>query len=159
MERLLRVLIFDKSKENLLVLLDEFSRGGFLPSFERVESIESLQKALTCQTWDILILDCDEGQSVLDIIKTGKEEIPMILLAGIENEEKAIKIMKAGASDYILKNNMKRLCPVVGRILRDTDRNISEQNKTLEMLMATQQQLQHVLQSSSSIVFSLKTGK
>src|SRR5262249_54925857 len=42
-----------------------------------------------------------------------------ILISGTVGEEVAVECMKAGASDYLLKNNLKRLVPAVTRELRE----------------------------------------
>jgi len=39
--------------------------------------------------------------------------IPFILVTGSVNEEVAVECMKAGADDYILKNNLFRLGPAI----------------------------------------------
>jgi DNA-binding NtrC family response regulator len=43
--------------------------------------------------------------------------VPFILITGTLNEETAVEVMKAGADDYILKDSLKRLSPVIDSAL------------------------------------------
>ena len=45
------------------------------------------------------------------------------MVSGSVGEEKAVETMKAGASDYILKDNLARLVPVLQRELREAEAN------------------------------------
>jgi diguanylate cyclase (GGDEF)-like protein len=46
-------------------------------------------------------------------------DLPFIIVSGTIGEDRAVQAMKAGAHDYILKNNMRRLLPAVDRELRE----------------------------------------
>jgi diguanylate cyclase (GGDEF)-like protein len=55
----------------------------------------------------------------LSIIQTAQLDIPFIIVSGSIGEEIAVTVMKAGAHDYILKNNLTRLVATIERELRD----------------------------------------
>jgi two-component system, OmpR family, phosphate regulon sensor histidine kinase PhoR len=44
--------------------------------------------------------------------------VPFIVVSGKIGEDAAVEIMKAGANDYLTKENMSRLCPAIERELR-----------------------------------------
>ena len=46
---------------------------------------------------------------------------PFIFVSGTIGEERAIDALRAGACDYVLKNNLLRLAPAVKRALADTE--------------------------------------
>jgi len=48
--------------------------------------------------------------------KTGLD-IPFIVVSGTIGEETAVELMKAGAHDYLMKDNLARLAPAVKREL------------------------------------------
>src|SRR5690606_7554385 len=48
----------------------------------------------------------------LDVLKTKwRLEIPLIVVSGAVGDEKAAEVIKAGASDFVMKNNLQRLAP------------------------------------------------
>lgn len=66
---------------------------------------------------DIVISDYSmprfDGMSALKITREKDPYMPFLLLTGSNNEETAVNCMKAGADDYILKDNMHRLVPAI----------------------------------------------
>ncbi len=121
MKRSLRLLIVDDSENDALLLVRELERQGYQPDYERVCTINDLQASLRNQTWDLIITDhyMPELKSG-DVISTVKEldyEIPVIILSGLIPEQAAVAAMKAGAQDYIMKDNMARLIPAIEREL------------------------------------------
>jgi signal transduction histidine kinase len=58
-------------------------------------------------------------------------EAPFIFVSGTIGEETAIAALKAGAQDYVIKGNLKRLVPAIRRELRDVQER--EERKRLEI--------------------------
>jgi DNA-binding NtrC family response regulator len=54
----------------------------------------------------------------LALLQQSKLDIPFIIVSGTIGEERAVEIMKAGATDYVLKEHLHRVGPVVQRALR-----------------------------------------
>ena len=54
-----------------------------------------------------------DGLRALKITKEKDIYLPFLLLTGSNNEETAVNCMKAGADDYILKDNLHRLVPAI----------------------------------------------
>jgi signal transduction histidine kinase len=53
------------------------------------------------------------------VARTQLPDIPYIFVSGSIGEERAVDILRAGATDYILKHNLVRLGPAIERALRD----------------------------------------
>lgn len=119
----LRVLIAEDSEEDALLLVRELQRGGYAPTFERVETPEAMKASLEKQPWDLVIADYAmphlSGLAALKLLKENGLDLPLIIVSGTTGEEAAVEAMKAGAHDYIMKNNLARLVPVVERELRE----------------------------------------
>ncbi|WP_292468561.1 response regulator [Methanolobus sp.] len=79
----------------------------------RVETIEEFSKQLEEFSPDIVISDYSlpvfDGMQALKILLDFDDSIPFIILTGSLNEETAVTCMKAGATDYVLKDRIKRL--------------------------------------------------
>ncbi len=125
MSKPLRLLIVEDSEDDTLLLLRELLRGGYEPVFERVETPESMKSALEKQKWDLIISDYVlprfSGLAALTVLKESGLDLPFIIVSGNIGEDIAVGTMKAGAHDYILKGNLKRLIPAVERELREAE--------------------------------------
>ena len=109
----LRMLIVEDSENDLLLLLRELRRGGYVLDYVRVETAGEMQAALDRQTWDIVIADYTlprfSAPAALQLLQQQQQDLPFIIVSGTIGEETAVAAMKAGAHDYLLKDNLARL--------------------------------------------------
>ena len=119
----LRVLIVEDSEDDALLLVRELQRGGYDVTFERVETAKAMAAALGRQEWDIVLADYTmphfSGTAALELLRESGLDIPFIFVSGTIGEEIAVKAMKNGANDYLIKGNLKRLIPAIERELRE----------------------------------------
>ena len=67
------------------------------------------------------------GEAALEIVRTWDADLPIIIVSGAIGEETAVDLMRGGASDFVLKQNLARLPLAVGRELRQAEsRRLSE---------------------------------
>ena len=59
--------------------------------------------------------------AALELLRKLDPDVPFIVVSGKVGEEAAVEIMKAGADDYLTKENMSRLCPAIERELREVE--------------------------------------
>jgi len=122
--RPLRTLLVEDSEDDARLVLHALRRGGFHPTSRRVQTAVDLQAALDRETWDVVISDFRmpsfTGLDALRIFRSTGLDIPFILISGTIGEALAVDAMKAGASDYIMKQSLARLAPALERELRDT---------------------------------------
>jgi len=123
MGRPIKVLIVEDSEDDALLLISELKKGGYDPDFERVETREAMEKALSGKEWDIVISDYKmphfEAPEALELLQSKGLDIPFIVVSGTVGEDIAVEMMKEGAHDYIMKGNLVRLCADVERETRD----------------------------------------
>ena len=147
------VLIVEDSEDDADLLLRELRRGGYEPTWERVDTPEAMAVAMSKRPWDIIISDYSmprfSAPDALALALQRKVDVPFIIVSGTVGEEVAVEAMRAGAHDYILKGRLTRLLPAVARELRDSEvrrAHVQSQVKlreTREQLdRATQQLLQ-----------------
>src|SRR5258708_21351031 len=115
----LRVLLVEDSDDDAALVIRELIRGGHDPVCQRVRTQEAFRAALDAQPWDVIISDHTlpgySGLTALaDLRATGKD-IPVILVSGTIGETLAVAALKAGAQDYVLKNDLTRLPAAVPR--------------------------------------------
>ena len=139
----LRVLIIEDSENDAELLLRELRHGGYAPEFERVETPEGLNNALSQQSWDIIISDYAmprfNGLQALKLMQRKEIDIPFIIISGSIGEDVAVAAMKAGAHDYLMKGNLARLLPAIERELREVRvrQGQRQANETIQRLAYT----------------------
>jgi signal transduction histidine kinase/DNA-binding response OmpR family regulator len=62
-----------------------------------------------------------DGVTALRLARLRRPEIPFLFVSGALGEELAIETVKAGATDYVLKDRLDRLMPAVRRALREAE--------------------------------------
>src|SRR5438105_2119169 len=156
MSRPLRILIVEDSEDDTQLLLHELRRGGYDPMHERVESAAAMDRALARQQWDMVIADYSipnfNSTVALALLKERGHDLPFIIVSGTITEETAVATMKAGAHDYLLKGNLKRLLPAIDRELREAASR-RERRKAEEALRESEKRLQKILDNSPAIIF------
>jgi two-component system cell cycle sensor histidine kinase/response regulator CckA len=93
------------------------------PEWKRVETAEGFKAALV-KDLDLIFSDFSMPQFSVErglaILKKSNFNIPFIIVSGTIGEEFAVESLKAGATDYLLKDRLERLAPVVRRALRES---------------------------------------
>ena len=119
----LRVLFVEDSEDDMLLLVRQLRQGGYAPAFERVETADGLRSALHRGGWEVIISDYTmprfSGLEALAITLHLASDVPFLMVSGTVGEEVAVESIKAGAADYLMKQNLIRFVPAVARALRD----------------------------------------
>ncbi|HZR45228.1 MAG TPA: diguanylate cyclase, partial [Candidatus Manganitrophaceae bacterium] len=125
MEKPLRILIVEDSEDDFLLLLRRVEHAGYDPVAERVETAADMAAALGRQDWDLVVSDFAMPQfnatEALRLLQSTGQDLPFIIVSGSIGEDTAVAAMKAGAHDYIMKNNLSRLIPAIERELREAE--------------------------------------
>lgn len=149
----LRALIVEDSQSDAELILLALREGGFDPAFERVETAEQMAAALRRQKWDIILADYTlpkfSAPEALAVLKKTGCDIPLLIISGNIGEETAVAAMKAGANDYLMKDNLTRLPAAVQRELREAE-NRAERN-SLEKQLLQAQKMESLGQLASGI--------
>jgi two-component system, OmpR family, phosphate regulon sensor histidine kinase PhoR len=81
--------------------------------------------ALQQETWDLVLAEWNLPQFsalfALEMLKSQRLDLPFIIVSGTIGEEAAALALKAGAHDFICKQNINRLVLIVERELQEAD--------------------------------------
>jgi signal transduction histidine kinase len=142
----IRVLFIEDSPDDYELVVRELKKGSMEIYSQRVDSAEAMTEALT-QPWDVVISDYSlpgfSGLQALQIFKTTGLDIPFIIISGTVGEEVAVDTIRQGVSDYIMKNQLKRLLPSVQRELQAAAERLKNR-EVQKTLRETESQLHHV---------------
>ncbi len=119
----LSVLLIEDSEGDAYLVIWELCKGGLNPIWQRVDTAQSFKKCLEQQSWDIIIADYHlpnfDAPEALRIVRDSHQDIPFIVVSGIMGEQVAVDMMKSGAHDYLMKDNLIRLPETVKREVRE----------------------------------------
>ncbi len=117
----LHILIVEDSEDDAQLLLAELRRGGYSPVSMRVDTADAMRAALERKDWDLVVADYSmphfSALAALELMRQTGLDLPFIIVSGTIGEETAVEAMRAGAHDYLMKGNLKRLVPAVQREL------------------------------------------
>ena len=122
--RPLRILLVEDNADDAFLLERHLRRNGFTPEMTRVETEGEMLRALNQQpSPDVVLADYNlpnfSGPAALSMLKSSGLDMPFIMMSGVVSEETAVESMRAGAQDYVSKQNLTRLTPALERELRE----------------------------------------
>src|SRR5437867_12688282 len=121
----LRILLVEDSPNDAELVLRELTRGGLDFQSRRVQTEAAFRRELDEFQPHLVISDFSmpqfSGPKALAIARESRADIPFIFISGTIGENVAVDMMKAGADDYVMKNNLARLLPALERELREAE--------------------------------------
>ncbi len=138
MEAKTSILILEDNPSDAELMRHELARRGCDFSVELARDRRGFEDALDRCAPDLVLADYNvpgfDGLSALALARSRFAEIPVIIVSGAIGEETAIETLKAGATDYVLKDRIKRIVPAVDRALREA-KVASERKKAGEAML------------------------
>ncbi|MDQ2639767.1 MAG: EAL domain-containing protein [Pseudomonadota bacterium] len=143
----IRILFVEDQKADAERAIHQLKRAGMACEWRRVETEQSLLDSLDEFSPDLILSDFSlpqfDGLSALRISLEKAPLVPFVFLSGTIGEERAIQALRAGAVDYVLKENMARLAPAIRRAIDEAaahaeqlrqQEQIARLNRVLRML-------------------------
>jgi diguanylate cyclase (GGDEF)-like protein len=137
MNNQIRVLIAEDNIDDAELLVLELESANYHVIHHVVDSVATMSNALKNQAWDMILTDYSmphfSAIAALNLVQELKLDTPFIVVSGSIGEETAVELMRRGAHDYLLKQNLKRLIPAVKRELREAKMR-SERQQALKQI-------------------------
>ena len=144
MDTPVRVLILEDNASDAELMKRELRKAGLDCAAECVQDKEAFLGALDRFVPDVILADYAlpgfDGLGALALARRRSPEIPVIIVSGRIGEEAAIDTLKAGATDYVLKQRLSRLGPVVQRALQEA-KHRAEKRRAEQALREQQEAL------------------
>lgn len=88
-----------------------------------IDNREAFANCLDQEHYDLIFADYTlprfDAVEALEMVRERELTTPFILVSGTISEESAVKSLRAGATDYVLKDHLNRLSPAVQRALEE----------------------------------------
>jgi signal transduction histidine kinase len=117
----IRILVVEDSPDDFELLCAHLRGAPFTFIAERVEDEAAMRAALAARPPALVISDhhLPRFSSILALrtLRDVHADIPFIIVSGMIGEDTAVEALHAGADDYVMKSNLRRLIPAIERSL------------------------------------------
>ena len=124
----IRVLVVEDVEMDAELALRELKRAGLRCVARRVDTEDAFRRELGEFRPHVIISDFSmprfDGMEAFAIAHEVDPDVPFIFVSGTIGEEYAVRALKNGATDYVLKTNLIRLPPAVERAVRDAEARV-----------------------------------
>ena len=140
--RRLRLLHLEDSELDHELTMAQLQRAGWSFEVRRVDSAAAFRAALL-EPWDAVLSDYNlpgySGTQALEYLRSRGLDLPFVLISGEIGEDVAVKAMRKGASDYLLKSNLARLAPALEHAIEASEIRRARQAADAEVARSRQQ--------------------
>ena len=140
METVIKVLMLEDDANDAALIQKTLERAHLPVQTQLVSTRETFVRALEDFRPDIILSDHQLPQfsspEALELAHAKYPFVPFILVTGTVSEEFAAAIIRSGADDYLLKNNLKRLPTAVHQAIekKKTEKSLIESNERYELV-------------------------
>lgn len=122
---MIKLLYIEDDPADFLLVTRHLQRQGMQAEVTRIDDQTGLSAALAEPHWDAVLTDYKvpgmDFRETLTLLQERVPDTPLILISGSVGEETAVELLKQGIWDFILKDNLVRLCPSLERCFRDRE--------------------------------------
>ncbi len=161
---LLSVLLLEDDPLDAELIQERLEREGLPVEFTRVDSDGAFTEALADRRHQLILSDYNipgfHGLLALQLARRTRPQLPFIFVSGALGEERAIELLKQGATDYVLKDRLERLVPSVQRALREA-RESAERQQAEQRLRESEERYRLAVKATRDALWDwdLKTGQ
>jgi PAS domain S-box-containing protein len=133
----LTILSLEDSYRDFEIIRESLINAEYNLKIDLVDNEKDFEKALNTQKYDLVLSDFNlPGYDAFEALKKSLKicpNIPFIVVSGSVGEETVIELIKKGAHDYVLKDNLERLKFAVKRALSDAKKMEAHRHAEAEL--------------------------
>ncbi|MCK2127467.1 EAL domain-containing protein [Thauera aromatica] len=153
----LDLLLVEDNASDAGLIVRHLRKAGFEFDYLQIDTEPELRTALEQRRWSAVLCDyslCGFDAGVaLDAVRQTGLDLPFIVVSGEISDEKASRLMRAGAHDYVMKDNLARLAPALARELDEV-----HQRRARRAAERSAEEHARRLQRSQQVIDSLREG-
>jgi len=158
-EKNIRILLIEGSQKDAAHLLNEIERRGYKPKYEILNKYDDISKSITRSKWDVILADYKFSGidlfNMLGMLKRSNLDTPPIIVSNVSGEEVVVSLIKAGADNCVMKNNLSRIMPVIEDEIKNTKSRLKHK-KALEKIKQSEKYFRALIENASDIIYRYK---
>lgn len=170
MQKELTILCVEDVPADVVRLNHALREGGMSFRSKRVETQEAFLHELEHNPPDVILSDHGlpsfDGFMALTIAREKCPDVPFIFVTGKIGEQIAVETLKNGATDYVLKSNLRKLTPTIERALQEAGERAARKQREQQLRESEERYRQLVefcpgailVQCEGKIVFANQTA-
>ncbi len=143
-----RIVLLEDSDLDALLIEEQLHRAEVQFVLKRVQTQSEFEAAMREFRPEIVFADymlpTFDGVAALKLMQRRFPQIPVIIISGAVGEETAVELLKAGATDFVLKSRLFRLESAVRRALREVAERAALASAQAELFSCNMQLEQRV---------------
>jgi len=155
MDKPVNILIFEDNPSDAELMKRKMKKAGFDFTAKTAQDKNAFLGLIETYVPDIILADYSvpgfDGLAAMEEARKRFEDIPVIIVSGAIGEEFAIECLKAGATDYVLKDKLARLGPVIERALKEAEQ-LKEKRQAEQALRKSEREKSLLLDSIIEII-------
>lgn len=156
MKSVLNILHLEDDPNDVEIIQSLLQAEGFPCNVKAVQTRNEFIVEISKGGYDLILADYAlpsfDGMAALKLAREKCPNVPFILLSGSLGEELAIESLKSGATDYVLKQRIRRLVPAVQRALSEADER-KRRKKAEEAHQESESKYRTLFSESMDVVF------
>jgi signal transduction histidine kinase len=136
----LRILHLEDSTVDHELVRRALHRSGLACTLEHVESLDDFEHSIGSTDFDAIVADYRlRGFTAIDawdVLKSQQNPAPFILLSGAIGESAAVAAIKLGMSDYLQKDHLSKLAPVILRAIELQQTRLAKDRADAELAVS-----------------------
>lgn len=116
------IVLVDENKSSTAQFKHDLEELGYIPDVVQIKSREELRAWLSTHTADVIVANHRVADfcaiDVLMLLEELHSDIPVVLLSAPEFDAEKGPLLRAGALDFILPSEIRRIVPIVEQQIR-----------------------------------------
>lgn len=160
MKKKIRLLHIDDNQFDRQLVNDALCKEHDRYEVISADNREKFEKHLNEKDFDLILSDFNilgfDGLQVLQIVHDKYPDMPVIIVTGTGSEEIAIKAMKMGASDYIIKSvkHIRGLAHTIEKVLENKNHQF-ERRKAIASLKKSEQKYRSLFENMQDVYYQI----
>jgi len=154
----IRILLVEDATPDAELEMRALARAGVAAVHHTVETAEAMREEIARFAPDVILSDFTlpqfDGRSALMLARELAPDTPFIFVSGTVGEEAAIRALKDGAADYVLKSNLARLPSAVERAVQEARERVAR--RKAEKRLARLSRIREVLREINAAIVRMR---
>ncbi len=138
MNNRLRILHLEDDPDYCAFVRESLAKDGIEAEIVMVDDRDAFEAALAHESVDIILADYSlpsyNGLQALERARELQPHTPFLLVSGTIGERAAIESLRAGATDYVLKQWPERLVPAMRRAVEEAEERVRRRHVETELI-------------------------